>query len=137
MRSELKRGIFGCITFKGSLVEVPPCFGDMEMCPIGFGNNLLLLIYCLHVFHIIHFIMFSCFMISMLYAMSFRLVIYMFSYLRHPCLIWIYIFVFSHLFLTNVYVLHLCMCMYIIIICMFMSFCFDFHTSCFDYLFEC
>ena len=46
-------------------------------------------------------------LINMLYAMLFRLVIYMFSYLRHPCLIWIYIFVLSHLFLTNMYALDL------------------------------
>ena len=62
---------------------------------------------------------FWCFMINMLYAMIFRLVTYMFSYLRHPCLIWIYTFVFSHFVLTNVCVLDLCMCMYIMIIWVF------------------
>ena len=45
-------------------------------------------------------------MFSMLYAMIFRLVIYMISYLRHPCLIWTYIYVLT-LFLTNMYVLDL------------------------------
>ena len=34
------------------------------------------------------------------YAMFIRIVIYMFSYLRHPCLIWIYIYVFSLCFLN-------------------------------------
>ena len=44
MRSELNGDYFGCITFKGSLVG-GPWFGDIEMCPHGFDNNLLLLIY--------------------------------------------------------------------------------------------
>ena len=118
------------------LVGGPPCFEDMESCLLGFGNDLLLLIYCLHAFHIIDFSMFWCFMISMLYAMIFRLVIYMFSYLRHPCLnMDLYLCVLTFV-LTNVYVLYLCMCIYIMIICMFMSFCFDFYASCFNYMFK-
>jgi len=40
MRSELKSDNFGCITFKESLVGGPPWFGDLEMCPYGFGNIL-------------------------------------------------------------------------------------------------
>ena len=45
MRSELNGDLLGCITFKGCLVGGPPWFGDIEMCPLGFGNDLLLLIY--------------------------------------------------------------------------------------------
>ena len=45
MRSELNGDYFGCITFKESLVGGPPWFGDIEMYPLGFGNDLLLLIY--------------------------------------------------------------------------------------------
>ena len=33
---------FRCITFKGSLVGGPPWFGDIESCPHGFDNDLLL-----------------------------------------------------------------------------------------------
>ena len=42
MRFELNGDIFGCITFKESLVGGPPLFGDIEMSPIDFGNYLLL-----------------------------------------------------------------------------------------------
>ena len=38
MRSELNGDNFGYITFKGSLVGGPPRFGDIEMCPNGFGK---------------------------------------------------------------------------------------------------
>ena len=61
MRSELNGDNFGCITFKESLVGGPPYFGDIESCPLGFGNDLLLFIYCLHAFHII---VLACFDVS-------------------------------------------------------------------------
>ena len=60
MRSEPKDDNFGCITFKGSLVGEPPCFGDMESCLLDFGNDLLLLIYVYMPFILLIFSM-SCF----------------------------------------------------------------------------
>ena len=74
MRSELKEDNLDASLSRRVLVGGPPCFEDMESCPYGFGNDLLLLIYA---FILFIFSMFWYFMISMLNVMIIRLVICM------------------------------------------------------------
>ena len=109
---------FGCITFKGSLVGGPPCFGDMESCLIGFGNGLLLLIYLCMIFMFIIYSMFWMFIDYYKNALFIRSLTCMYSILRHPCLIWTITLVFSLLFSYHIY--HSSNNMWIDIIIMFM-----------------
>ena len=121
--------------FQGKFGGGPPYFGDMESCPHGFGNYLLLLIYvCMLLDH--SFFSMSCFNVHYAICHDNQISDMHDQYLRSPMFIQIHILC-SHICLAIVYIIDLCMCMYIMIICMFMRFVLISMLHVFDYMFRC
>ena len=96
--ASLSRGLVGGPPLVWRTREVPPSLVLVSFSKLPF---LFTCFSCSSIYSML------CFVVHYAYAMIIRLVIYMFSYLRHPCFKRINFYEFSPCFLTNMYALDL------------------------------